>query len=339
MLSEFIDRLRRAENLSQEQAATVLELLLDEATTDEQIAQVLTLLAEKGETEAELAGFAATMRRRSAQVSSQRHGRLMDTCGTGGSAVKTFNVSTATAFVIAASGIPIAKHGNVGLTSKSGSADVLRALGIKIDVPLSRVSECLDKIGLCFMFAPLHHPATKRVAMVRRSLGIRTIFNLLGPLTNPAGAQLQLAGVSNESACEKVAASLQRLGTHRAWVVRGNDGLDEITLADSTVIYEVTADSVNRFEVVPEDFGLSRAEMNDLRGGTPEDNAEIIISILNGRRRDAARDLVLMNAAAAICLGEGCVTLPGAVELAAEIIDSGKALSKLDDFKNFTQAE
>jgi len=227
ILTQYLQRLLAKQDLTQLEAAALLETLLSEETSEAQIAAVLTALVAKGETEGELAGFAETMRAFAAPVKTA-HKVYLDTCGTGGSAVKTFNISTTAAFIVAAAGVPVAKHGNVAVTSTSGSAGVLRALGVNVNLNAERVSQIFDEIGLCFMFAPLHHAATKRVAKVRRELGIRTIFNYLGPLTNPARAPFQLLGVSNDAMQEKVAQALDRLGTQRAWVIRGNDGLDEI---------------------------------------------------------------------------------------------------------------
>jgi anthranilate phosphoribosyltransferase len=277
------------------------------------------------------------MRARCSRIAS-KHSRYVDTCGTGGSAAKTFNVSTASAFVVAAAGVPVAKHGNVGVTTKAGSADVLRALGVKVDLAPDRVNEIFDEIGVCFMFAPLHHAATKRVAMVRRDLGVRTIFNLLGPLTNPAGAPFQVVGVSSEAACEKVARALSRLGSQRAWVVRGEDGLDEITLAGKTVVYSASPDAVDRFEIAPEDFGLRRLPIDHLRGGSAEENAAIIMEVIEGRRKDEARDLVLINAAASLFVTGAANSLDGAVEMAARSIDTGGALAKLQALRQISQS-
>lgn len=336
MLPDVLNKLITKQDLSQAEAAALLDAMLSENTTDAQIAAALIALASKGETEEELAGFAETMRARSSKIAT-KHTTFVDTCGTGGSVAKTFNVSTAAAFVVAAAGLPVAKHGNVGVTSKSGSADVLRALGVKVDLPPERVTEIFDEIGVCFMFAPLHHAATKRVAMIRRELGVRTIFNLLGPLTNPASAPFQVLGVSSEPGCEKVAKALARLGTQKAWVVRGEDGLDEITLAGKTVIHEATPDGVRRFEIFPEDFGLQQSPLNALRGGTAEENAATIRSVLSGERTDAARDLVLINAAACLRVAGTFSTLEAAVNAAADSIQSGLALNKLEALSRSSQ--
>jgi anthranilate phosphoribosyltransferase len=329
LIPEILNKLILRLDLSQVEAAALLEAMLSESVTDAQIAAALIALASKGETEAELAGFAETMRTASTRIES-KHSLFVDTCGTGGSTAKTFNVSTAAAFVVAAAGLPVAKHGNVGVTSKSGSADVLRALGVKVDLPPQRVGEIFDELGVCFMFAPLHHPATKRVAMIRRELGVRTIFNLLGPLTNPAGAPFQVLGVSSEPGCEKVAQALARLGTRRAWVVRGSDGLDEITLSGKTIVHEATANEVRRFEISPEDFGLRQSPLDGLRGGTAEENAATIRAVLSGERKDSAGDLVLINAAASLFVAGRAESLQAATETAAQVLSSGQALAKLE---------
>ena len=337
MNQEILNKLISRQDLSQAEAAALLDAMLSEKTTDAQIAAALVALASKGETEEELAGFAETMRARSAKITT-RHTTFVDTCGTGGSTAKTFNVSTAAAFVVAAAGLPVAKHGNVGVTSKSGSADVLRALGVKVDLPPERVAEIFDEIGVCFMFAPLHHAATKRVAMIRRELGVRTIFNLLGPLTNPAGAPFQVLGVSSEAGCEKVAKALSRLGTKRAWVVRGADGLDEITLTGKTIVHEAMTEGVRRFEISPEDFGLRQSPLDDLRGGTAEENAATIRAVLSGERADSARDLVLANAAASLFVAGEAENLPAAAEHAGQVWASGAALAKLESFARLSNS-
>lgn len=336
-MTSFLKHLLARISLTQAEAASLLDFMISDEATDAQIAALLIALAAKGETADELAGFAQTMRERSAKITSTKHTTFIDTCGTGGSAVKTFNVSTAAAFVVSAAGLPVAKHGNVGVTSQAGSADVLRALGVKLDLSSVRVCECFDEIGLCFMFAPLHHAATKRVAMIRRELGVRTIFNLLGPLTNPAGAPFQIIGVSDLNACERVAQAASRLGTTRAWIVRGHDGLDEITLADKTTVYEATANGVRQFELAPEEFGLKRSSLEALRGGSAEENATTIRAIVRNERTDAALDLVLLNAAAALYLAGISASLQDAVRLARQTIAEGKALAKLAEFQRFCQ--
>ncbi len=336
MIPELLNKLIARQDLAQEEAAALLDSILADDATDSRIAAALIALASKGETDEELAGFAQTMRARCSRI-MPKHELYVDTCGTGGSVAKTFNVSTAAAFVVAAAGVPVAKHGNVGVTTRAGSADVLRALGVRVDLAPERVNEIFDDIGVCFMFAPLHHAATKRVAMVRRELGVRTIFNLLGPLTNPAGAPFQIVGVSSEAACEKVARALARLGTSRAWVVRGEDGLDEITLAGKTVVCSASPEGVERFEIAPEDFGLRRVSIDHLRGGAAEENAAIIRDVLEGRRKDEARELVLINAAASLFITGAAKSLDNAVEKAALSIESGSAFAKLTALQNISQ--
>jgi anthranilate phosphoribosyltransferase len=335
MLTSLLNKLVAREDLTQAEAALLLDALLADDATDSQIAAVLIALAAKGETEEELAGFAQTMRARCARIKT-RHTHYLDTCGTGGSPVKTFNVSTAAAFVVAAAGVPVAKHGNVGVTTRAGSADVLRALGIKADLHPERVGEIFDEIGICFMFAPLHHAATKRVAQVRRDLGVRTIFNLLGPLTNPAAAPFQVLGVSNEAACEKVARALSRLGTQRAWIVRGQDGLDEITLAVNTVVHEASRNGVTRFEISPQEFGVEPTSLEGLRGDSAEENAKVIRAVLSGDRRDAAYQLILINAAASIHIAIEQATYGDAVDLAKRVIENGSALDKLESLRHLS---
>ena len=338
MITPLLNRLIAREDLTQTEAAALLAEMMSDTTSDAEIAATLIALSAKGETEEELAGFAETMRERAARVKT-RHERFVDTCGTGGSAAKTFNISTASAFVVAAAGVPVAKHGNVGVTTRAGSADVLRALGLKIELTPKRVAESLDSIGIGFMFAPLHHASTRRVAQVRRELGVRTIFNLLGPLTNPAGAPFQIVGASHPTAGECLARALARLGARRAWVVRGEDGLDEITLAGRTIVYEASSDGVRKFEVAPEDFGLRRATLDGLRNGSADENARVIRAVLAGERRDAARDLVLANAAAALYITGASMSLPGGVELASQAINEGKALAKLEAMRDFSLAD
>ena len=330
MFSETLKKLLARESLSFSEASATLEYLLSDEATDAQIAALLTALAAKGETADELAGFASIMRSRSSRVLSKKHTIFIDTCGTGGSAVKTFNVSTAAAFIVSACGVPVAKHGNVGVTSKSGSADVLKSLGVNIHQPLERVSECFDEIGICFMFAPFHHAATKRVAMVRRELGVRTIFNFLGPLTNPAAAAYQLIGVSDATAVEREAQALHQLGINKAWVVRGDDGLDEISLATTSTVYEVTARGVEKKKIQPEDFGLKRASIDNLQGGSADENAAIVRAILSNELRDAALDLVLINAAAALYVVGKAGDFKDCIALARSTVQDGRALKQLE---------
>ncbi|MCA1633192.1 MAG: anthranilate phosphoribosyltransferase [Acidobacteria bacterium] len=334
-LRAFLLQLMRGENLRREEASALLDALLDGEASDAQIGAALVALAVKGETVEELAGMASAMRARAVRVVS-RHERFIDTAGTGSSAAKTFNVSTAAAFVIAGAGLPVAKHGSRAATSRSGSADVLTALGVNVSAAPEVSQKCLDEIGICFMFAPLYHGATARVAGVRRELGVHTTFNLLGPLTNPAGAPRQLIGVWHAALVEPLARTLGALGTERAWVVHGSDGLDEVTLAGPTAVAEVGSGGVRVFVIGPKDFGLQRVELDELRGGDAAANARIIRAVLSGERGGAGRALVVANAAAALVVGGEADDLRDAARLADESIESGAALAKLEGLARVT---
>jgi anthranilate phosphoribosyltransferase len=329
--------LLKREDLSHAESAEFLEAMLAADASDAQIAASLIALAAKGETVAELAGMASVLRARAVKVNSC-HAAFIDTAGTGSSCAKTFNVSTAAAFVIAGAGLAVAKHGNRAASSKSGSADVLTALGVNVNA-LAKVSEdCLNEIGICFMFAPLYHGATARVAGIRRELGVHTTFNLLGPLSNPAGAPRQIVGVWRQDLVELLANVLASLGTERAWVVHGEDGLDEITLAGKTFVAEAQNGAVKMFEISPKDFGVDESALDNLRGGDAEMNALVIRDVLSGERRDEARALVVVNAAAALFVGGKANALTEAARLAQESIDNGAALKKLEDLVRATNA-
>ena len=328
-LTGFIARLVRREDLNRDEAEQLLESLLDADATDAQIAAALVALAAKGETVEELTGMATGLRARAVRVNA-RHPCFIDTAGTGSSRAKTFNISTAAAFVIAGAGLPVAKHGNRAASSKSGSADLLAALGVNVSAIPSVSEGALNEIGICFMFAPLYHGATARVAGIRRQLGIHTTFNLLGPLSNPAGAPRQIIGVFRQDLAEKLARVLAALGTEHAWVVHGEDGLDEITLAGKTHVAEARRGEVKVFEIAPEDFGLDAGRLDHLRGGDTEANAAIVRAVLEGKRKDEARALVIMTAGAALLLGGVAGDLRDGARRAAEAIDSGAALAKLE---------
>jgi anthranilate phosphoribosyltransferase len=332
-LKNILIQLMRGENLSKQQARNLLNELLKETTNNSQIAAALVALAIKGETTAELAGMAQAMREHSTKINSV-HTDFIDTAGTGSSKVKTFNVSTAAAFVIAGAGLPVAKHGSRAATSKSGSADVLQSLGVNVSCDKNLSEKCLNEIGICFMFAPMYHASTARVAAIRRELGVHTTFNLLGPMTNPANAPFQIMGVWHENLIGKVAETLQMLGTKKAWVVHGLDGLDEITISNKTKIAEVSPGKINYFEIAPEDFGFEKVSVENLeslRGGNAEQNAKIIKEVFEGKRIDAAKNLVLLNAAAGIYLGGKSSDFDSALKLAKESLESGKALKKLEN--------
>jgi len=334
-LTEFIARLVRREDLNRDEAEQLLESLLDAEATDAQIAAALVALAIKGETVEELTGMATGLRARAVRVNA-RHPCFIDTAGTGSSRAKTFNISTAAAFVIAGAGLPVAKHGNRAASSKSGSADLLAALGVNVSAIPSVSESALNDIGICFMFAPLYHGATARVAGIRRQLGVHTTFNLLGPLSNPAGAPRQIIGVWRKDLAERLARVLAALGTEHAWVVHGEDGLDEITLAGQTHVAEARGGEVRMFEIAPADFGLDAGRLDHLRGGDTEVNAAIVRAVLEGKRRDEARALVIMTAAAALLLGGVAEDLRDGASRAAEAIDSGAALRKLQSLIDAT---
>lgn len=330
MIKEAIESVVSGQVLNEQQAETVMEEIMSGQATPAQIASFVTALRIRGETVAEIVGMARVMRSKSAHV--EINSPVVDTCGTGGDSSGTFNVSTCAAFVAAAAGLKVAKHGNRAMTSKSGSADVLEALGVKIDLPPEKVAQCLEKAGIGFMFAQGFHPAMKYAAGPRREIGIRTIFNLLGPLTNPAGAKNQLIGVSEKEYIQKIAEALAKLGNSHSLVVHGEDGMDEISLCAATTVAEQRGDTISTYRIEPESLGFKRAKPEELKGGTAAENAEIIRGILSGRDHSARRDIVILNAGAAIMVGGLSRTLQGGIQMAAQAIDRGAAQKKLDDF-------
>jgi len=347
----ILDALHRIANhrqsLSREEARAVMTEVLSGKCTDAQIAALLVALHMRGETVEEIVGFAEAIRLAAAPLSLQRDsivdvsgtGRdaLVDTCGTGGDASGTFNISTATAFVVAGAGVRVAKHGNRSVTSKCGSADVMEALGVNIDLASARLASCLQEVGMAFLFAPAMHSAMKYVQPARRELRLRTVFNLLGPLTNPARASAQVVGVYSAELVEKLAEALSMLGLRRALVVHGLDGLDEITVTSPTRIAEVRDGSVRTYEVTPEEFGMKRAMIEDIAGGDAAANATIIREILNGTK-SARRDVVVLNAAAALVAAGRADHLVDALPLAEKSVDSGAAAHKLEALVRFTNA-
>ncbi|MHB0914264.1 MAG: anthranilate phosphoribosyltransferase [Thermoleophilia bacterium] len=337
VLTDAIERLVSGSDLGQEEAAKVLSEVMSGSVSEIQTAAFLTALRAKGETVDEITGLATAMREFSVRVPLDDH-RLVDTCGTGGDRSGSFNISTAAAFVAAGAGARVAKHGNRSATSQCGSADVLEALGAVIDLTPEAVASCVRDVGIGFMFAPAHHQAMKYVVPVRRELGIRTTFNFLGPLTNPAGALYQLVGVSDFAYLEVMASSLKRLGCRHGMVVHGSDGLDEITVTGPSMIAEFREgdDGVSVHEVRPEDFGFSSADdPSALNGGSAKDNAAIIRAVLDGEK-GPRRDIVLINAAAALYVGGVAESIAAGVELACGSIDSGAARDKLAGFVEAT---
>ena len=348
MITDALQRIaNQRESLTREEARAVMTEVFSGSATDAQIAALLVALHMKGETVEEIVGFAEAMRAAAEplplhqdsalDVSGTGRDALVDTCGTGGDARGTFNISTATAFVVAGAGVRVAKHGNRSLSSKCGSADVMEALGVKISLPTAALAKCLEEIGIAFLFAPTMHSAMKYVQPARRELRLRTIFNLLGPLTNPARASAQVVGVYSLDLVEQLAEALSMLGVHRALVVHGLDGLDEITITGPTRIAEVREGNVRTYEVTPEEFGIKRAPLEDISGGDAEANAAIIREILSGKK-SPRRDVVLLNAAAALVAAGRAEHLGDALPLAARSIDSGAAAAKLAALVQFTSA-
>jgi len=335
MIKESINMLINNINLSETETAECMSEIMEGRATDAQIGAFLTALRIKGETIDEITGAARIMREKAARIKAPEG--VLDTCGTGGDMSHTFNVSTTVAIVVAAAGIPVAKHGNRSVSSKSGSADVLEALGIKIDLQPEKVEKCLFETGFGFLFAPLFHPAMKFAIGPRREMGIRTIFNILGPITNPASAKRQILGVFSSNLTETLAAVLGNLGAEDAMVVHGEDGLDEITITDGTRVSRFLNGKVETQYLSPEDFGLDRGRREDLLGGDKEENAKIFLEILRGEK-GPKRDIVLINSAAAITVAGKTDDLRIALETAKEAIDSGKALKKLEAVKKVSHA-
>lgn len=337
MIRECIAKVVEGRELTRDEAfAAMLEIMNGEATPA-QIASYVTALRIRGETAAVLAGSVQAMRQKFTAVDAPAQ-IVVDTCGTGGDGAHTFNISTAAALVAAGAGVVVAKHGNRGVSSKCGSADVLMALGVNIEISPALMSHCLARFGIAFLFAPLLHPAMKYAIGPRREIGIRTIFNILGPLSNPAGARYGVLGVYHRDLTVVLANAAAQLGAQRLFVVHGLDGLDEITTTAPTRVAEVNAGVVTTYQIQPEDFGIRRAKPEDLQGGDPETNAAIIRSILNGEK-SPRRDIVLLNAAAAIVAGGVAGDMQEGLRLAARSVDSGAALGKLDQLIMTTRAQ
>jgi anthranilate phosphoribosyltransferase len=327
-IKETISRLIDRQDLSYEEAGQVMSAIMDGSTTQSQIGAFLTALRMKGETPEEIAAFASVMRRHAVTVAPVTEKTLVDTCGTGGDGTHTFNISTASALVAAGAGIPVVKHGNRSVSSTCGSADVLSALGVNLAVDPAYLASIVEQVGIAFFFAPTHHPAMRHIMPVRQELGCRTIFNILGPLANPAGAQAQVLGVYNPDLTRPMAEVLRILGLSRAMVVHGN-GLDEITTTGDTCVCELNNGTITTYTLNPAMFGISPASLSDLRGGDAPQNARIIREILAGER-GAGRDIVLLNAGAAIYTGGQAQDLDKGIGRAASSIDSGNAGARLD---------
>ncbi len=328
VIEVILGRLAGGEDLSMDEMSAAIDAVVEGRCTPGQIGILLTALRAKGETAPEVAGAARALRRRMTPIRTTRDD-VLDTCGTGGDGSGTFNISTAAAIVVAAAGVPVAKHGNRAITSRTGSADVLTALGVNVAAAVPQVERCLEELGICFCFAPLMHPSMKQVAEVRQQLGFPTIFNLLGPLANPARAPYQVVGVGRGELRPLVAEALHLLGARRAIVVHGEDGLDEVTLAGPTRVTEVTSEGLRSFSWTPSDFGLQPRTLESLQVTGPEDSARVIRGVL-AAKSGASREIVVMNAAAALWLAGKAETPLAAAELAAEAIESGAALALLE---------
>jgi anthranilate phosphoribosyltransferase len=327
-ISEVLEKLMRRENLSIDESSDAMAAIMSGEATPGQIGALLVGLTMKGERPAEIVGLARTMRAKAVQLTRQFED-VFDTCGTGGDRSGTFNISSAAALVAAAAGLRIAKHGNRSVSSQCGSADVYEALGVNIGADPSVVQQSLEKVGIAFFFAPTFHPSMRHAAPVRRELAVRTAFNLLGPLTNPAGTKHQLVGVPNSELTELMARALMLLGTHRAWVVHGADGIDEMSTTGHTKISECRDGAVSTFYVHPSDYGLPKADRADLRGGDASTNAAIVREILAGEK-GARRDVVLLNAGASLFVAGKAVSVRTGIEQAAHAIDSGAARATLE---------
>lgn len=333
MIVDAIKQVIENKHLTMDEAEQVMDIIMSGEATPAQIASFITALRMKGETVDEISGFAKVMREKASRITPEVVD-IVDTCGTGGDQLHTFNISTTAAFVVAGVGIPVAKHGNRSVSSKSGSADVLEALGIRIDLSPEEVKSCIEEIGIGFMFAPNFHGAMKHAIGPRREIGIRTVFNILGPLTNPASATAQVLGVYDPSLTEVLALVLGNLGVKHALVVHGYDGLDEISNTGESMISELKDGKVATYMITPADCGVARAAIGDLKGGSAEENAAITLDVLKGTK-GPKRDVVLMNVAAALIAADKAESFIEGMAIAAESVDSGKALAKLEALRDF----
>ncbi|MCK8825895.1 anthranilate phosphoribosyltransferase [Fuchsiella alkaliacetigena] len=334
-MKKLIKRIVAGENLEVAEMREAMDLIMSGETTAAQVGSFITALRMKGETVEEITGAAQIMRQKALAVQPEAD-LVVDTCGTGGDGVGTFNISTTTAFVVAGAGVPVAKHGNRSVSSKSGSADVLEVLGVNLELTAEEVAEAVDEIGIGFLYAPLFHKAMKHAIGPRKEIGVRTVFNILGPLTNPARAQRQVLGVYDPKLTEVLAKVLANLGVEKAFVVHGAGGLDELSnLGKTKVSYLKAGGEVENSEVHPEDLGLNVAEVEDIQGGTAQENADIALDILKGKQ-GPKRDIILLNSAAALLVADQVEDLEAGVELAAQVIDSGQALEKLNLLIDYT---
>lgn len=336
MINQAINKIVERIDLEEDEMAEVIEQIMDGEATPSQIASFLTGLRMKGEAVSEITGAAKVMLDKANRITPSSE-VVLDLCGTGGDHHGTYNVSTTASFIVAGAGVPVAKHGNRSVSSPVGSADVLEALGINIDYSIEQAQRCLEETGIVFLFAPLYHPAMKNVAVPRKEIGIRTIFNILGPIANPAGVKHQVIGVYSESLLDPVIKVLRNLGHTSALVIHGSDAMDEFTVTGKTTVAELRGGMVKKYQFDPLELGLKKRNLDELKGGqSPQENAQIVLSILSGEEKEAKRDIALLNAAAAIYVADEDSDMAQALERATESLDSGKALSKLNEFKEFT---
>ncbi len=335
MFKELLNLLVEGKNLREDEAYEAMAFIMEGKALPTQIASFLTALRMKGETVQEITGFARAMRTKALSIRPKDGELVVDTCGTGGDGNHTFNISTAAAFVAAGTGLTVAKHGNRSVSSLCGSADVLEALGVDIDLPPERAEQCLQEIGIAFLFAPLFHPAMMHAIGPRKEMGIRTVFNLLGPLINPAGANVQVAGVYRKDLVGTIAEVLKHLGCKGAMVVHGEDRCDEISITGKTFISRLQKGGIESYEFVPEDIGLERRALDQIQGGGAQENATILFEVLKGFH-GPRREVVLLNASAVLMAAERVSTLRDGIEMAEESIDSGRAMKKLEELIQFT---
>ncbi|MCL4378419.1 MAG: anthranilate phosphoribosyltransferase [Actinobacteria bacterium] len=335
MLKDIIESITRFKNLSMDEAYVAMKFIIEGNANDCQIASFLTALKMKGETVDEISGFSKAMLEKAERVKT-KHKDIVDTCGTGGDRKNTFNISTTSAFIAAGAGVIVAKHGNRSVSSNCGSADVLEQLGVNINLEICDVSKCIDSIGIGFIFAPNAHKAMKNVAKARKDMGIKTVFNILGPITNPAMANGRVLGVFEERLMDIMVFSLKNLGVKRAFVVYGREGLDELSVSDNSVVHYLDNNTVTRYILDPFELGLKKYNIGQLKGGDPKENAGILRDILSGKEKGARRDSSVLNAAAAIMAGGKAANLSEAIKIAIASIESGKALEKLNKLIKFS---
>ncbi len=335
MIKDCIKKLVDGLDLSSGESREAMDEIMTGSATPSQISSLITALRIKGETPEEISGFAAVMRAHAVQL-TPRSDYFVDTCGTGGDISGTFNVSTVASFIAAGAGIVIAKHGNRAVSSKCGSADLLEKLGVKIDIPPEKVAQCIDSVGIGFIFAPLFHQAMKHAAPTRKEIGIRTIFNVLGPVSNPANTKGQLMGVYSEKLTRVMAEVLKGQGCETAMVVHGTDGIDEISISGRTKIAHLSKGIIKEYFVEPENFGIKKQPLSSISGGSPEENAVITKNILEGREKGARRNVSVLNAAAAIVVGKRASDIKEGMELAIKALDCGAAAEKLEKLRRFT---